>query len=239
MQIAACLNIHINDQAPVLIAFEEDFSQIVEDYPSMTKEQLGALTLLSTVFDVRTNKYWEWNLPFVSLSNTSSILIGQLEDFTTNALHPKNSLTLLTYTPESLKDSFKKRIPPGLNTEQNIWDAMIEDTAFEDLSETLMPYFPHLDYLSLVEAPLNVSFSSVSAEDLSDYMAGTSGAASSYEDALPWLKSFVDSNTNVLDTPNSTTVQTVSSAEGDEMISFNTRVYMAAEMSQPDSEESN
>ena len=220
---AACINVHINSETPTLVAIDTDFSSIISEYPSMTAEQLSVLTLLSSVFNIRVNPYWGRNIPWVPLSESFELSVGELVDSTVDPSHPADSLTLYTYTENTLKNSFKQVYPFGYSGTEEDWGVLIDSTPFADMARLLSTYFP--DPLVFEKGPLKVSFSSATAEEIQTYATNKGGIVPNYSDAYPWLKSFVGSAAQGYSRPNSTPVSTTI-LNGREVISFETQVYL-------------
>lgn len=220
---AACINVHINSETPRLVAIDTDFSSIISEYPSMTAEQLSVLTLLSSVFNIRVNRYWEMNIPWVPLSESFGLSIGELVDSTVDHSHPADSLTLYTYTENTLKNSIRKEVPFEYPGTKEGWEALIDSTPFADMARLLSTYFPDLSIFE--KGPLKVSFSSATAEEIQTYATNKGGTVPDYSDAYPWLKSFVGSAAQGYSRPNSTPVSTTI-LNGREVISFETQVYL-------------
>ena len=220
---AACINVHINSETPRLVAIDTDFSSIISEYPSMTAEQLSLLTLLSSVFNIRVNPYWGRNIPWVSLSESFGLSVGELVDSTVDHSHPADSLTLYTYTENTLKNTFKQVYPPDYSGTKEGWEALIDSTPFADMARLLSTYFPDLPIFE--KGPLKVSFSSATAEEIQTYATNKGGTVPDYSDAYPWLKSFVGSAAQGYSRPNSTPAS-VTTLNGREVISFETQAFL-------------
>lgn len=227
---AACINVHINNEAPILVAIEENFDSIISEYPSMTTEQLSVLTLLSSVFNVRTNPYWGRNIPWTPLTESHGLTVGELVDSTVDASHPADSLTLYTYTEDTLKNSIKQENPLDYSGTEEEWRALIDNTSFDDLPEVLGTYIPSSFVFG--KGPLKVSFSSATAEEIRDYANNRGGVAPVYSDAYPWLKSFVGGEAQGYSRPSSTPAS-VTTLNGREVISFETPVFIRVDLQDP------
>lgn len=227
---AACINIHLNDEAPILVAIDEDFSSIISDYPSITVDQLSVLALLSTVFNIRTNTYWMRNMPWVPLTSTFSLNIGELVDSTTDLSHPSNSLTIYTYTGQSLKNSFKKEYPFDYDGTEAQWNALVESTPFENMTEVMSNYFPGT--FSFNKTPLRVSFSSPRASEIQTYISDKGIADPFYNDGYLLLKEFVGRTPNGYSKPSSSPV-VVNTLNGREVVSFETQVFLSVNLQDP------
>ena len=227
---AACINVHINDEAPILVAIVNNFDSIISEYPSMTEEQLSVLTLLSSVFNIRVNPYWMRNIPWVPLTENFGLNIGELVDSTVDASHPAESLTLFTYTENTLKNSFKQEYPLDYSGTEEDWGTLIDNTSFADMTRVLDTYFP--DDFSFEKEPLKISFSSPTAEEIQTYAINKGGVVPIYSDAYPWLKSFVGNAAQGYSKPSSTPVS-VTTLNGREVVSFETQVFLSVNLQDP------
>lgn len=224
---AACINVHINDEAPILVAIDNNFDSIISEYPSMTEEQLGVLTLLSSVFNIRTNLYWARNIPWVPLSESFGLNIGVLVDSTVDASHPANSLTLSTYTEDILKNVFKQEYPLDYSDREEEWGILIDNTSFADMTGVMNTYFPGT--FAFEKEPLKISFSSPTSEEIQTYAANKGGMIPIYNNAYSWLKSFVGNTAQGYSKPSSTPVS-VTTLNGREVISFETQVFLSVNL---------
>lgn len=227
---AACINVHINDEAPILVAIDSNFDSIISEYPSMTEEQLGVLTLLSSVFNIRVNPYWMRNIPWVPLTENFGLNIGELVDSTVDATHPANSLTLCTYTENTLKNSFKQEYPYDYSGTEEEWRTLVDNTSFADMTGVMNTYFPGT--FAFEKEPLKISFSSPTSEEIQTYAANKGGMIPIYNNAYSWLKSFVGSTAQGYSKPSSTPVS-VTTLNGREVISFETQVFLSVNLQDP------
>lgn len=227
---AACINVHINSETPTLLAIDTDFSSIISEYPSMTAEQLSVLTLLSSVFNIRTNLYWGKNIPWTPLTESHGLTVGELVDSTVDSSHPENSLTIYTYTVDTLKNTLKQEYPHNYSGTEEEWRALIDNTSYDDLPEVLETYFPSSFVFG--KGPLKVSFSSPTAEEIHTYATNKGGIVPNYSDAYPWLKSFVGSAAQGYSRPNSTPAS-VTTLNGREVISFEAQVFIRVNLQDP------
>ena len=232
---AACINIHLNNEAPIMVAFNEDFSQIISDYPSITVEQLSVLALLSSIFSINTNAYWRQNIPWVPFTNNFglSFNIGELVDSTTDLLHPSNSLTLYTYTEQSLKNIFKKERNLVYDGTEDQWKDFIESTPFENMTEVMSDYLP--GNFSFNKDTFKVSFSSPTVSEIQTYLSEKGLSDPLYIDGYTLLKEFVGRTPDGYSKPSSSPA-VINTLNGREVISIETEVYlsMALEIIEPE-----
>lgn len=226
---AACMNLHIGEQPPLVIAFNHNFTSIISDYPSMTVQQLGLLALLSSVFDIRTNNYWMEHMPWVPIMQGVGLNIGELVDNTLDPRIPLNTLTLITYTKKSLKNSFKREVPYEYAGTPEDWAQELETTLFENLTSKVDKYFPAI--FSFIAQPLVISFSAVTEQEMEVYSEGKSTTV--YENGFEWLKSSLGSTSGNILSPTSPPV-TLDVSGDREKISIKTEVFIAFAAGDPE-----
>lgn len=218
---AACIGLKLPDQPVAVITLDEDFTQIINDYPSMTEEQIGLLALLGVVFNIRTNRYWAQNMPWINLGGEAIINIGQLVDSTSDPQHPTDSYTLFTYTKDSLKDNFKQEYPQEYENNLQGWAALIDNTSFEDMTTLMNQYYPGTFVFN--SEGVQLAFTSVTPAELEAYNQTPDRQGQvfpAYEDAFEWLKASIGQQATGYNKPNSTPFA-LTSVEGREYVTVN------------------
>lgn len=135
--ISSCLKVQVGNQP----SFITSFTGVNLEYAVENVGNLNDLIVFSHLYSFFGFKSeWTYVAPMISITGTpSNVLLGYTADSENSNDHP-DSLSLVCFTQQSLKDELSKQLPhtdePFVMSPQE-WRTLIQSTSFEDINSVL------------------------------------------------------------------------------------------------------
>lgn len=139
--ISACITAQIdNGPKKVFKIKDADFSLIMSQNPTVTENNMIALSLLSAFFDLKTNDYWR--TVTYTVDPNPDYVVGQLVDNFIDPNHPVGSLSLVSFTYDSVTENLARDVPPSYEQAYNTWGELLRNKSDSEVNNILDQYYP-------------------------------------------------------------------------------------------------
>lgn len=165
--ISACITFQLDNEPKQIFSIKNaDFTWMVENDPSVIKNNVAALSLLDPVFSFKTNSYWDLTTQPVDRDPDLSFFVGELVDAYNYPNHAIQSLSLVSFTKFSAIEHLARELPPGFHQSYNDWGNMLRGKTTSQVNSILDEYYP-IGLKRLVTGPKTLYIHKTSPSELS------------------------------------------------------------------------